>query len=682
MKHLLFAFLTALLAVVPCRALENLTVGGTVRTMKVHVPADLPKGAPLVIACHGANQDAEWHDSHSKWSAVADTAKFVLVFPNGINHFWDISGNTDINFVLAIIDEMQKRHSIDTSRVYLTGFSMGGMFTYFCANRIPDRIAAFCPVSGYPMGDKSANSARPVPIFHTHGTGDDVCVFSGVQPTLDNWIKRNGCNPVAEVTKPYPASNPNSGATLHRWTGGLDGVEVVLLEFAGKGHWQSEDPLHAYTSVEAWNFMRRWSLGPDAPATVSIEPEDGSFDLPQSDLSISIEFNENVSAEGVVATLSGNSATCTLAAAAEGRSLRLTMPAGEKLPKGSYTLTVENVRGESGGTLRRLTASYVLGIEETGEQLAVETVLRPDWRSDQNKIGEGIPTGWYRLHSSADGRKDEKESGAANTGAARMKYFIPGGDFGEGFYLSARDFDKCEITYGRYPDRRLHLKPGKYDVGFNSIYWNEGSLNGKVTFDFTVADLEGRPVDIFPSLPSHGNLAENSGQTVTGSYAHSLQFEMKEEGDYTVSFSMTSGWTAVIVGNLKITTTASAADKYKGEFLRTFARATALYAALAPDALSSAEAVALKGVIDEYEGFVSTSPTKYTAATGRLLAAIEAVEKAQSGIGSVGADSPVVGTEYYDARGLRHPRPAKGVNIIRQRHADGSVRTIKSVYNR
>lgn len=390
MKQLLFVLLAALFAVFPSRALENLKVGGTVRTMKVHAPAGLPSGAPLVIACHGANQDAEWHDSHTKWTAVADTAKFVVVFPNGVNHFWDITGNTDINFVLAIIDEMQTRYGIDTNRVYLTGFSMGGMFTYHCANRIPDRIAAFCPVSGYPMGDKSATSARPVPIFHTHGTADDVCVFSGVQPTLDNWIKRNECNPAAEVIKPYPASNPTSGATLHRWTGGLDGVEVVLLEFEGKGHWQSEDPMHTYTSVEAWNFMRRWKLGPAAPATVSIEPEDGSFDLPQSNLSISIEFNENVSAEGVVATLSGLTASSRLAVATEGTILKLTVPEGVELPKGSYTLTVENVRGAAGGTLRRLTATYVLGIEETGEQLAIETVLRPDWRSEQNKVGEGI----------------------------------------------------------------------------------------------------------------------------------------------------------------------------------------------------------------------------------------------------------------------------------------------------
>ena len=183
---------------------ESLTVNGTNRKMKVYVPDDTPSGAALVIACHGMNQDANWHDSNSKWAAVADTAKFVLVFPEGIDRGWDIGGNRDVNFVSAIIDKMEKEHDISTGRVYLTGFSMGGMFTYHCANRIPDRIAAFVPVSGYPMGDKSAYSSRPVPIMHVHGTGDDVCVFSGVQPTLDNWIKHNECNTVEELIDPYP----------------------------------------------------------------------------------------------------------------------------------------------------------------------------------------------------------------------------------------------------------------------------------------------------------------------------------------------------------------------------------------------------------------------------------------------------------------------------------------------
>ena len=91
-------------------------------------------------------------NTQMKMEAVADSAKFLIVFPEGINLRWDISGNSDINFILALIDKMAAEYDIDRNRVYLSGFSMGGMFTYHAMNRIADKIAAFAPISGYPRG--------------------------------------------------------------------------------------------------------------------------------------------------------------------------------------------------------------------------------------------------------------------------------------------------------------------------------------------------------------------------------------------------------------------------------------------------------------------------------------------------------------------------------------------------
>lgn len=262
-KQIVSPLATALLLLGPVNAnaaWEKVAVNDTQRDIKVHIPEGLPEDAPLVIACHGMNQSADWHDSNSKWTAVADTARFALVFPEAINKSWDISGNRDTDFVCAIIDYMHANYRTSISRVYMTGFSMGGMLTYHCANRIPDRIAAYVPVSGYPMGDKSAYGPRPVPIMHVHGTTDDVCVYGGVEPTLDNWIKRNGCNATPVAINPYPETSQTSNTTMYIWGNGTDGVEVRHLCIPDKGHWQSEDPRECLTSVEAWNFMKRWSL--------------------------------------------------------------------------------------------------------------------------------------------------------------------------------------------------------------------------------------------------------------------------------------------------------------------------------------------------------------------------------------------------------------------------------------
>ena len=241
----------------PSSAQEKLKVGGTEREYKIYVPKNLGVKRPLMISCHGMNQDAAYQMGMLDIQSVADTAKFVTVFPEGIGKSWDLSGNRDINFMLAIIDEMVEKYDIDRGRVYLSGFSMGGMFTYHAMNKIADRIAAFAPISGYPMGGATASpNVRPIPIIHTHGTSDDVVTFSNVKKNLNVWIKHNGCPETAEVTKKYRNA---AHITRHVWGPGNDDVEVVLMEMANKGHWISNDN-GVKTGDEIWRFCSRYSI--------------------------------------------------------------------------------------------------------------------------------------------------------------------------------------------------------------------------------------------------------------------------------------------------------------------------------------------------------------------------------------------------------------------------------------
>ena len=250
------------ICLLPSSAQEKLKVGGTQREYKIYVPKNLGAKRPLLISCHGMNQDAAYQMNMLDIKSVADTAKFVTVFPEGIDKSWDISGNRDINFMLALIDAMVEKYDIDPGRVYLSGFSMGGMFTYHAMNKIADRIAAFAPISGYTMSGVTAKaSVRPIPIIHTHGTADDVVTFSNVQKNLDVWIKHNGCPTTAEVTKKYRGA---SHITRHVWGPGNDGVEVVLMEMANKGHWISNDN-GVKTGDEIWRFCSRYSIDVSTP---------------------------------------------------------------------------------------------------------------------------------------------------------------------------------------------------------------------------------------------------------------------------------------------------------------------------------------------------------------------------------------------------------------------------------
>ncbi|MBL3657191.1 extracellular catalytic domain type 1 short-chain-length polyhydroxyalkanoate depolymerase [Fulvivirga sediminis] len=263
---------------------DYIQVGGTTRSMITYAPSGLGQNRPLMINMHGYNQDAPYQQAQAKWESIANSEKFVVVYPNGLNKAWDISGSRDIDFILAIIDNMSSRFGIDRNRVYLSGFSMGGMMTYHAANRIADKIAAFAPVSGYPIGGASANSSRPVPIIHTHGTSDDVVSYSGVQGTLNAWKTRNGCPNNGQVIDPYPSNKPNSVASKTTWGTCSENTKIVLITLEGKGHWWSMDTnTGVSTSQEIWDFVKNYSLdgndgggdGGDGSTNVWLEAECG-----------------------------------------------------------------------------------------------------------------------------------------------------------------------------------------------------------------------------------------------------------------------------------------------------------------------------------------------------------------------------------------------------------------------
>jgi poly(3-hydroxybutyrate) depolymerase len=261
LRILITVFCVSLLTFNLKAQIEDFKVGTTTRKMLVYAPSGIEPNRPLLLSLHGLNQDIAYQQNQTKWEEVAKANNFVVVYPGGINNSWDLSGTSDTNFILAIIDEMFKRYGIDRDRVYLSGFSMGGMMTYHAMNVIADKIAAFAPVSGYLMGGPNTSSSRPVPIIHTHGSADNVVPFSGVQTCLDAWIARDKCPKTAKVTKPYPANKPYSSGTKYYWGAGTDSVEIVLLRIEGAGHWHSIDPNGINTTQEIWNFCKKYKLG-------------------------------------------------------------------------------------------------------------------------------------------------------------------------------------------------------------------------------------------------------------------------------------------------------------------------------------------------------------------------------------------------------------------------------------
>ena len=539
MKKLLF--ITLSLFVVQLLSAVNITVDGTSRSYNVYAPKNLGENRPLLIFCHGYNQDANWMQNNEfkndnvSMEAVCDTAKFVVVFPNGISNAWDTSGDRDINFVKAIIEKMVTQYKIDRNRVYLGGFSMGGMFTYHAMNRIPDLIAAFCPVSGYPMGGATANAnVRAIPILHIHGTGDGTCAFSGAQPALNVWIKHNGCPTTAKTVNNY---NGFSGAKMHTWGPGSDGVEVKLLELKDKGHWICKEP-QVYTGKEIWNFCKRFSLNKTTPNVKITSPATGgkliSF-APKGeavfpDITISATADDSNGTIEKVEFFDGTTllATCTA------KPYKATLT-GAKAGKHTLKAVATDNDGETGSATVEVTL-----------QAPTTLTLSSDF-----KEGGALPAGWTTYDSSD--RRTGYSSGYSQ-GCRVLQFTASTKGFGYGLYfrnISGKEHEGW-AKYGLADaGTTLSMAPGHYTLKYKICNWNMPDFGlvelsvEKRTGGTSIASQEYMPnINI-------GNKADNS---FSSPQQQTFEFDVTEQGDYVLAiYSAASEWSDCIVGQLSLT---------------------------------------------------------------------------------------------------------------------------------
>ena len=125
-------------------SLTSIRSAGKDRQFFLYVPDCLTDNRPLIISCHGMNQDYQYQKGYARWEQLADTANFVVAYPVGVEGSswglsyatgWDVEGMTDVNFMLDIVDDVANNYNIDRSRVYLSGFSLGGAFVYHVTNK-------------------------------------------------------------------------------------------------------------------------------------------------------------------------------------------------------------------------------------------------------------------------------------------------------------------------------------------------------------------------------------------------------------------------------------------------------------------------------------------------------------------------------------------------------------------
>lgn len=376
--YFLTAFLLCFLSVAKAQKLENVSFNGQNRSMIVYAPANIAANRPLVITLHGANQDAQYQMDNTKWNKIADEENIVVVYPNGVNKWWDTGGDSDVKYIEHIMTLMKSRYNIDENRIYVSGFSLGSMMTYICMDKLADKVAAFAPVSGVRFDNRKPEFKKHVPFIHTHGTSDDVFKWvgdpghaAGGYPFIPDYVK--GCATIMGLTTetkiaPYPVNKSGSKDYLVKYTKPGDPIEVWMLALDGVGHWHSDADAWGgiSTTREIWNFFEKYSLQPD----ITPEYVDNSFDIP-TDSKLSFFFGSSIDysivkgyhvKDGIPTELEKTEP--------EQGTLSFSFPEGN-FPEGPCQIKLNNVRKP--GSRKSYAYNYTMGITDVSDDANPDT---------------------------------------------------------------------------------------------------------------------------------------------------------------------------------------------------------------------------------------------------------------------------------------------------------------------
>jgi polyhydroxybutyrate depolymerase len=221
------------------------TIDGVKREALVVAPATPTDHPPLVFGWHGhggsMRNAARSYHVHALWPEA------VVVYPQGLNtpgkltdpegkkpgwqHAIGAQDDRDLKFFDALLAAMKEKYKIDENRVYSTGHSNGGGFTYLLAVGRPGTFAAIAPSAAASPALLGETKYKPAPVFHAAGEQDPLVKFEWQKQTIERVKVLNGC----EATGTEWAK----GCTLYKSS---KGAPVVKFIHGGTHAYPTEAP--------------------------------------------------------------------------------------------------------------------------------------------------------------------------------------------------------------------------------------------------------------------------------------------------------------------------------------------------------------------------------------------------------------------------------------------------------
>ena len=158
---------------------------------------------PLIVCLHSGYSRED--DYLLTWLRAAKSKGYMVLAPKSVRETWSairlpgIPPNPilDRRSIRTMLEEVWNTYAVDRQRVYLTGFSDGGIFTYVLGIAYADIFAGIAPVAGriHPAVDHllRRGQGKDLPIFIIHGEQDPIFAVDVTRQTRDG-LRKIGYN--------------------------------------------------------------------------------------------------------------------------------------------------------------------------------------------------------------------------------------------------------------------------------------------------------------------------------------------------------------------------------------------------------------------------------------------------------------------------------------------------------
>lgn len=266
--------------IVSKNSVSTLIHDGIIREYLLYIPEeyDTSLSSPLLFNFHGYGGTANQHMYTADMRPVADTAGFILVYPQGLNSddgspHWNTaeigednkSKSDDFGFIEALINELSLNYNINQNKIYACGYSNGAGFIFSLACHL-DRFSSIASISGS-MGDwalENCNPTKPVGVMILHGTSDYSRPYDGidgyllsVDEAIEYWSDFNNTDSIPNVIN---LNDGNNSIEYIQYLNGDNNSSVEHYKINNGDHiWFNFIHEGKVTNQLIWNFLSKHS---------------------------------------------------------------------------------------------------------------------------------------------------------------------------------------------------------------------------------------------------------------------------------------------------------------------------------------------------------------------------------------------------------------------------------------